>query len=513
MRIALAGFALEAVTFLPGETTLAMFEANALRGEEALRQLAGTASVPGGMIDACRAADVEPVPIVFTDGDAGPNASEEAFSHYLEEIARGVLAEGTTLDGLVLFLHGAMVTGGDPATTTGRLDAETEFLRELRARIGPHLPITVAMDLHGNLHPDMLHHVLAVYGYHHSPHIDQAATGARAVRGLVAALRGETRPVCMLHKANVVLPSIFTATALEPLAAIMRAARAWEQRPGVLDVSVFTGFAYADVPQIGFSVVVVTDDDAALANEAATDLCGQIEQLREDLYKRELVLSVEQAVARAKEIAADPARRGPAVILEHADRGNDSTYVLRALLAGAADGEGAALKTRVAVPYLCDPMAVRAAMEAGEGATVTLEVGGRSSDKAGGPVTVTGRVRFAGEKTYLGTGPMRKGKPVSLGHAAVIETEGIGTGGDAGGITLILTSRSLSAIDLDPFVQFGLDVADFGIVVLRSKTHFRAVYEPLAHEILIADTPDWGPADLKTLPYRHARQGVFPLTS
>ena len=47
--------------------------------------------------------------------------------------------------------------------------------------------------------------------------------------------------------------------------------------------------------------------------------------------------------------------------------------------------------------------------------------------------------------------------------------------------------------------------------MLRSKTHFRAVYEPLAEAILIVDTPDWGPADLTTLPYRQVPvERTFP---
>jgi microcystin degradation protein MlrC len=68
-----------------------------------------------------------------------------------------------------------------------------------------------------------------------------------------------------------------------------------------------------------------------------------------------------------------------------------------------------------------------------------------------------------------------------------------------------------SAIDLDALEQFGIDVAAQDIVLLRSKTHFRAVFEPLAAAIVIVDTPDWGPADLTLLPYRHAPAGLFPL--
>jgi microcystin degradation protein MlrC len=65
---------------------------------------------------------------------------------------------------------------------------------------------------------------------------------------------------------------------------------------------------------------------------------------------------------------------------------------------------------------------------------------------------------------------------------------------------------------LDPFEQFAIDHRDFDIVVLRSKTHFRAIWQDEAAEIIIVDTPDWGPALLNTLPYERARKGVFPIT-
>ncbi|MCG8547266.1 MAG: MlrC C-terminal domain-containing protein, partial [Alphaproteobacteria bacterium] len=157
---------------------------------------------------------------------------------------------------------------------------------------------------------------------------------------------------------------------------------------------------------------------------------------------------------------------------------------------------------RVMVPYLCDPAAAEIAIAAGEGAEITLSVGGWSSDRAGPPVEIAGKVLFAGDQAYRGTGKMWNGVEIRLGPTALIE---------AGDMTISIVSRYVFAIDLDPFTQFGLDVMDFDIVLLRSKTHFRAVYEELAEAILIVDTPDWGPADLTTLPYRNVRPGVFPL--
>jgi microcystin degradation protein MlrC len=487
MRIAIAGFALESVSFLPVETGLAEFEAHALRGRDLVAGLRGTASVGGGFIDVLEQAEADILPLVYTDCSAAGPAGDEAFEAYRDEIAEGVRRAAADLDGVLLFLHGAM-------TTPTRPDPETELLRAVRDAVGAEMPLMVAFDLHANLSEESAALCTALFGFHYSPHTDMAETGRRAARMLLRALRNEVRPQLVFRKVPVVLPSICTATALPPLRDIVAAGFAAEQRhDSVLDVSVLCGFGYADVPPLGFSVAVVTDFDPETGRRVADALALRIEAERAALLGAVQVLPATDGVSRAAALAADGG--GPVVLLEHADRMNDSTWVLRELVAQRIRS--------AAVPYLWDPEAAAAAVRAGEGATVTLEVGGRSSGRAGGPVAVTGRVLYAGDKSYTGTGPMRRGRRIELGPTALI---------DAAGIVVSLTSRPVTAIDEDPFLQFGLDARDFDIVVLRSKTHFRAVWEELAQEILVVDTPDWGPADLTTLPFTRVRPGVFPVT-
>jgi microcystin degradation protein MlrC len=486
LRISVGGFALESVSFLPGAATIEDFEKAAYHGEAIVSGLRGSQSPGGGFIDVLDAEGVEIVPLVYADLGAGGSASDEAFIHYRDLLCEGLAREKDRIDGVLLFLHGAM-------TTPTRTDPEREIVQAVRVVVGRDMPIFVASDLHGNVSADFCKHADALFGYHFSPHVDMDETGRRAARTLVRRLRDEISPVTVIRKPDVMLPSIFTATSVPPLSEIVAEGFAWERdNPGILDVSIFCGFAYADVPQVGFSVVVVADGDRALAERAADALTKRISDSRESLLHEDKVLDLKTGVDRAYEISKSASK--PVVLLEHADRLNDSTYILDALVRRGG--------RRVAVPYLLDPQAAAAAIEAGEGATVTLNVGGRSSERAGPPVEITGKVVFAGDKSYRGTGAMWNGYPIHLGPTALIDT---------GDIVISLVSRYVFAIDLDPFTQFGLDVMDFDIVLLRSKTHFRAVYEPIAEAILIVDTPDWGPADLTTLPYRNVRSGVFPL--
>lgn len=486
LRIAIGGFALESVSFLPGAAGIEDFEKAAYHGDDLIAGLRGSQSPGGGFIDVLDAFGVEIAPLVYTDLGAGGSASDAAFEHYRGLLCDGLRREKAHIDGVLLFLHGAM-------TTPTRTDPEIEIVQAVRGIVGEAMPIFVASDLHGNVSAGFCEVADALFGYHYSPHTDMDETGRRAARALVRTLRGEIAPVTVIRKPDVMLPSIFTATSIPPLSDIVAESFAWERdHPGILDVSIFCGFAYADVPQVGFSVVVVANGDKALAERAADALAERIWSMRSALLHEDMVVDLKTGVDRAYEISKTAAR--PVVLLEHADRLNDSTHILAELLRRGG--------RRIAVPYLLDRRAAEAAIEAGEGATVTLAVGGLSSDRAGPKVEITGKVLYAGDKAYRGTGAMWNGYTIRLGPTALIDT---------GDIVISLVSRYVFAIDLDPFKQFGLDVMDFDIVLLRSKTHFRAVYQDIAEEILIVDTPDWGPADLTTLPYRNVRPGLFPL--
>ncbi|NIA70647.1 M81 family metallopeptidase [Pelagibius litoralis] len=485
-RVAVGGFALESVSFLPQETGVEAFEREARRGADLIEALGGTATVAGGFLALLAEAGAEAVPLVYSDCSAAGPASDAAFEEFGDEILRG-LSAAEPLDGVLLFLHGAM-------TTPARTDPEGDLLQSVRALLGPSLPIMVAFDLHANLSPRTAELCDALFGFHFSPHIDMAETGKRAARCLMARLKGEEDPQLAMVKVPMMLPSIFTATALAPLSDIVAESLSLPQRvPGVIDASVFCGFAYADTPDIGFSVAVVADGDQALAAQEAARLAELTWQSRDALLHDELVLGLEDGLVEARRIAVRSDR--PVVVLEHADRLNDSTWCLRSLIDGPSG-------MAVHCPYLWDPDSAAAAVAAGAGARLNLALGGRSSERAGGSIAVEAEVLWAGQKVFTGSGPMRRGRRINLGPAALLRI---------GDVTVSVISNSTTAIDLDALEQFGVDFTAQDILLLRSKTHFRAVFEPLAVAIVIVDTPDWGTADLARLPYRHAPAGLFPL--
>ncbi|WP_439392454.1 M81 family metallopeptidase [Bradyrhizobium sp. PMVTL-01] len=488
-RIATAGFHIESVSFLPTASTWDDFEQVALRGSRIVGELRGTNTVMGGFIEVCEQDGVELLPLVHTAlGAVGP-ATDEAVRRYADEMAAGIRAL-SDLDGVLLFLHGACWTASYP-------DPERFIIDTVRAALGQDKPLIVALDYHGNIDADTLKNATAAFAYRKSPHTDTGDTGRRAATCMLRTLRGQISPAWAIAKPGVLVPSIFSATALRPLADIIEEGQQIERdSERYTDISLMAGFSYADAHNAGFSVLCVTDGNPDRAQRVVDHLSDRIWNERHALYRPFDIYTAESAVSRAcTGLTTRKAAGRPYVLVEHADRMNDSTYLLAVLLKRRVP--------RAAVPFLWDSAAAQKAFEAGVGAMVKLELGGHSSEKAGPTLDVTARVLWAGPKSYRVTGSYMHGMPVDLGMTALLDIDGV---------SVSVVSAFAFAVDGDPFGVFGLRPEDFDIIVLRSKTHFRAFYEPLAEEILIVDTPDHGVADLRLLAYeRLDTHRVFPL--
>lgn len=472
LRIGFAGFNLESVTAVPQVAGVAEFDRLCTHGAEVTAQFRGTNTVPGGCIAVCAAEGAAFVPLFHTLlGALGP-AADAAVAQYTQAILDGISAQAP-LDGLVLFLHGA-------CWAPGYADVERHIIDRVRAA-APDLPLAVALDYHGNLDAATLAGADIAVAYRHSPHIDMGETGARATRALIRHIRTGQRPGLAVARPGVVIPSILSATALEPLASILAEARQVEAA-GDCDISVMAGFAYADSANTGMSVVVLDWQGQAAAEAKAADFAARLHAARHAISTAITVWQPEAALA---DIAARPPQGRPVVLLEHADRMNDSTHLLRALL-GRDLG-------RVAVPFLLDPASAAAAHAAGAGAEVDLQLGGHTAPETGGPLAVRAQVLWSGPKRYTVSGRYQQGSQVDLGLTALIQV---------GRIRISVVSHFAFAVDGDPFAIFGERPEDHDVILLRSKTHFRDFYEPLADRILVVDTPDLGPADVRLIPYR-----------
>src|SRR5262249_46724885 len=83
--------------------------------------------------------------------------------------------------------HGAMVADDYP-------DVEGEILRDMRAVLGPNIPLVATLDLHANVTAQMVRHANALVLYHTAPHIDILDTGRRAAKLMERILFAGARP-------------------------------------------------------------------------------------------------------------------------------------------------------------------------------------------------------------------------------------------------------------------------------------------------------------------------------
>jgi microcystin degradation protein MlrC len=399
-RIGVAGFSHETVSFWPGVTSLEDFERMSAYGEDIIEKGRNTNSCVGGFIEICEKEEAEMVPVVVGSGGATATVADEVYDHYVPLIVEGFRKEKDHLDGILLSLHGAM------ATET-RTDPETDAVRAVREAIGYDIPIMVTLDLHGNKDDALLREATAVFGFHSSPHIDQAETGRRAANCMFKTLRGEVKPVCAIKKPGIVVPSVFSATTISPAKDIIARLKEWMTMPGVIDVTMLFGFAWADVHNLGMSAIAITDNDPELAKEIVDDLSELAWEHRGMLtgMGNKSLYSLEDGVKTAIEKAKTAVK--PIVILDHADRTNDTTFIIRELLKQGAEN--------AAVPMIYDPPSAEKCVEAGNGAKIELEIGASTEWRDGGKFRVRAEVLWAGHAKYIGTGPMTINREVDLG--------------------------------------------------------------------------------------------------
>jgi microcystin degradation protein MlrC len=485
MRIAVAGFMHESNTFNPLRTDRAAFAQQGLAlGADLLAEWRDAHHEVAGFLQSGGELGFEPVPLLMAWATPSGPVTAEAF----DEIT-GILVERLRRerpDGLLLALHGAMVA-------EHHLDADGEVMARIRAAVGRDFPIAVTFDLHGNTSPRLADLCDAAVAYRTNPHVDQRECGRRAAGILVRWLRGEVRPRLALAKPPMLINIMKQDTSREPLAGFMRRAREMEKQSGLLAVSLLPGFAYADVPQMGPSVLVVANEDAALARKEA-DAFGQALWEARDLFTVQLP-DAREAVAQAIR-----STQTPVILVDTGDNvgggsAGDGTVILAELLQQGA---------RDAVVCLYAPEEVRACLAAGTGAEVTLTIGGKVDRLHGDPVAVRGRVKLLHDGNYVESEVRHGGKRENhMGPTALVEVQG--------GNLLVLTSLRHPPFSLGALTCLGIRPRKQRILVVKAAIAYKAAYGPVAGSIIEVDTPGLTAINPARLPYRHIRRPLWPM--
>lgn len=486
MRVLIGQFAQESNSFIEVPTELAAFEGKQLfRGERVLTGLLGTrATVAGFLAGLEGVTPLELVPSVAAWAPSGGPLSSDCFETLAEVI---VSAADPGLDGVLLALHGAMMTDAFD-------DADGELLTRVRARVGPDVPIIATLDLHSNITPAMIEHADGLIGYDTYPHIDLYEVGERAAELLRRTWTSGRRPRTMLAKVPMIVPAEGMGTAEEPMRSLVGAAQQLRTRPGVCSTSVFAAQPWLDVPDIGFSLMAVVDDDTVVdaTGESLVALARQAWDRREEF--RAPLWDVDTAIDHA--LAAEA---GPVVLSDSADAtgagsAGDSAYVIERLLARAPE--------KACVTCIVAPHAVAAAVEAGVGNRVTTPIGAQIDLRWTQPVTIEAEIRALTSGHFRYLGGKSQGLEVSMGRTAVLKV---------GHVHILAMERPAETFDPGMYESVGLPPQRAAVVLVRSANQFYDAYRDLARETLIVDAPGPSTARLERLPWRHVQRPIHPL--
>ncbi len=489
--IVVAGISHESASFNPARTELADFvKRPRTPRDQVLRDWARSHDTVSGYVEGARQYGLDLYPGLVCQATPKGPVTAEAFETLSGELLESIRS-APRVDGVLLALHGALVVETFP-------HGDTELVRRVREAVGPQTPVVVTHDFHANVTPEIVALSTALITFKENPHIDTHERGIQAARIMAATLSGKVKPVQVVAKPPMVYNIVFQYTKRPPLLPITEESRRLEQDPRFLAVSVSGGYQYADVPYMGPSVVVVTDNDRALAEREARRLSDMLWATRD-----QIVLRLPDAAAAVRQAREN--NRFPVALMDLGDNigggsAGDGTTLLGELLRQKAAGW---------VVTLADPAAVQAAMRAGIGGAFDMEVGGKTDQLHGPPVRVRGRVKSLHEGKYLETEVRHGGgRYFDLGHAAVIQVEG-STPDDQN--LLLLTTRRSSPNSLHQLISVGIYPERQKILTVKGAVAPRAAYEPIAARIIEVDTPGVTSVNPARFTYKLVRRPLFGL--
>jgi microcystin degradation protein MlrC len=469
-RVALLGFSIECNRW--GErATEADFAAEYLFRGAALMQAirAQPPAIAGEIRGFCASMDAagpwRAVPLTYAASHPkGPVA--DAFVARISAEFREGLAGAGPLDGVYVVMHGAALAESDD-------DPDGALLAEIRAVVGPDVPIVATFDLHANVSERMVASVDAFIGYRTNPHVDHVARGAEAAAALHAIWNG-ARIANALVRLPLVPPTLTmrTEAGSGPFADLMGKAAALIGH-GALTASVMGSFPQSDTADNGVAIIIGTDRNPDAAQSLALGLARAAWEAR-DGYRIALT-SVDAACAAARAVGDDATL--PAVIL--ADLGDNpgggapgtTTGLLAALLDTNARG--------FVFGLLHDPGLAERASAAGPGGAAEMQLVpfGGSPER-----TQAARVVCLHGGDAIGRRGLLADCPIRLGPSALLA---IGEG------HVVVTTHRVAANDPVCFEMFGLDLAAARAIIVKSRGHFRAGFDEYATgaQVLEVDTP------------------------
>lgn len=463
MRIAIGGIAIESCTFSTLPSTLNDFTIVRSTDADFWDRVPFYTDFP----------DVEFIPVMIARALPGGPVVKADYETMKAELLNGLKAL-LPLDGVYLQMHGAM-------NVLDMDDAEGDWIQSVRQTVGADCMISASYDLHGNVSGRVFDSLDILTAYRTAPHIDYMETNERAVKLLVACLHDGIRPYKKRIPIPVGLPGEKTSTEWEPGYSIY-----YDEIPkpidgnNVMDTSILVGYVWADEPRMTACAIAIGQDESAV-NDAAKHLAQVYWDKRADFQFGVPAMSVDECVQNAMEDDVMPV-----VISDSGDNPTaggvgDVTYFLEhALAINPPD------MVYASIP---DAAAVRACIDAGIGATVSLDIGGKFDYRNSKPLPINGSVKF-----ILTPENQPDNRQVVL---------------QSGGIQVILTEKRTPFHYVQQFHDLNIDPEAHNIIVIKVG-YLVPEIKAIAKKAYLALSPGAVNQDITSLRYERIQRPCYP---
>jgi microcystin degradation protein MlrC len=279
-------------------------------------------------------------------------------------------------------------------------------------------------------------------------------------------------------KVPIISPTVLQGTGASPWLDLVQRALIWEAREVDVYVNVFFGFPFADVPDVGMTIQVLTNANPELAAKISRDIAETAWREREALLTSTKIQPIPEGVALAKQ--AVQSGKTPVVLADHSDRSGSATWLLREIIAQDLSNTVIATITDAAATAKLSAQGAKA------GDAFDREVGGLVDESAGEPVRIQGTILKAVE------GYGQFWVSIKFGRDNV----------------LILSTYLVQIVEPFSLSDLGLDISAFQIMAIKSRrVHFRRGFydNGFAKTILLVEPtePFLGTVRLDKLPYEN----------
>ena len=415
----------------------------------------------------------EMVPILAAWSHSGGKIRKEVFDHFKNHILNRL--KENPVDGIYFSVHGAM-------GVEDMHDPEGDLLSEIRNLVGNDIPIGVSCDLHANITRQLVMEATFINAYRTNPHRDHNKVGFKSGKLLMQTVLGEIKPVMAFQKLPLLKGGGFNIDFIAPMRKIFWAMKKMERHSKVLSVSTFMVHIWIDAPEVGWSCIVVTDNEPQLARQ----LCDKLSEMNWSVkdYPHPNPLTPEEALRKVKK-SFWRWIPGTSIISDISD-----------LVAAGAPGENTLIlqslmnfgKDLTSYIPLCDEATVNQLNKKQINMKVTVEVGGKLDKVFNQPVTFTGQLIFLDESRY--------------GRTAVIVRNKL---------YLIITTLPCPAFKPSFFTKLGLSLWKADVIVVKNLFPFRLFYWKYNRQTLYVQTKGVTNIDVFQLDYKHIPRPIHPL--